>query len=127
MSGGDLRKAINILQMAVSLDLIENLDVGEILKISGFMDNATFEKLINSIKTKDFYESLSIFYSQENLDGRNFIRQICDYFPRFNFDSNKIPSIISFIGDIDYKISNGANEKIQLSALIGELIQNTTQ
>ena len=53
ISGGDLRKAINALQMAVALNLLDNLDVNEILKISGFLDEETLESLISALKGKN--------------------------------------------------------------------------
>jgi replication factor C small subunit len=123
ISGGDLRKAINTLQMAVSLELLENLDLGELLKISGFMDNSTFEKLSDAIMANEFNKARSLFENLENLDGRNFIRQLLGFLPRFNINSQDNPKLLSYIGDIDYRISIGSNEKLQLTSLIGELIK----
>jgi len=124
ISGGDLRKAINTLQMSVALELIDNLDPNEILKISGFLDDKTLEKLIDAIKAKDIDEVKRLFDTIENLDSRNFIRQIIDRIDDLNIQSNDYNNIIAFFGDVDYRISQGADEKIQLIALIGQLIRN---
>jgi len=124
ISGGDLRKAINTLQMSVALELIDNLDPNEILKISGFLDDKTLEKLIDAIKAKDINEVKRIFDTIENLDSRNFIRQIIERIDDLNIQSNDYNNIIAFFGDVDYRISQGADEKIQLIALIGQLIRN---
>jgi replication factor C small subunit len=124
ISGGDLRKAINTLQMSVALELIDNLDPNEILKISGFLDDKTLEKLIEAIKAKDINEVKRIFDTIENLDSRNFIRQIIERIDDLNIQSNDYNNIIAFFGDVDYRISQGADEKIQLIALIGQLIRN---
>ena len=124
ISGGDLRKAINTLQMSVALELIDNLDPNEILKISGFLDDKTLEKLIDAIKAKDIDEVKRIFDTIENLDSRNFIRQIIERIDDLNIQSNDYNNIIAFFGDVDYRISQGADEKIQLIALIGQLIRN---
>jgi len=124
ISGGDLRKAINTLQMSVSLELIDNLELNEILKISGFMDQKTLEDLTAALKSKDFLKSRAIIDSLETLDSRNFIRQLIEALSSVNFTPNKIPALRSFIGEIDYRISQGANEKIQVSALIAEIIEN---
>ena len=124
ISGGDLRKAINTLQMSVSLELIDNLELNEILKISGFMDQKTLEDLTSALKSKDFLKSRAIIDSLETLDSRNFIRQLIEALSSVNFTPNKIPALRSFIGEIDYRISQGANEKIQVSALIAEIIEN---
>ena len=123
ISGGDLRKAINTLQMAVALELLNNLDLSEILKISGFMDKGTLDELIVALKSKDFNKSIEIIDSIETLDSRNFIRQIVDALSHVNIEPKKIPALRSFIADIDYRISQGANENIQISALLAEIIE----
>jgi replication factor C small subunit len=123
ISGGDLRKAINTLQMSVSLKLIDNLDSNEILKISGFLDDKTLEKLMNVILAKDLNEVKKLFNTIENLDSRNFIRQILERIVDLDIQTNDYNSLIAFIGDIDYRISQGADERIHLVALIGQLIK----
>ena len=123
ISGGDLRKAINTLQMSVSLELIDNLDSNEILKISGFMDEKTLDRLMVAIKAKDIGEVKSLFETIENLDSRNFIRQIIDRISSLNIQPNDLNSLIAFMGEVDYRISQGADEKIQLIALVGQVIK----
>ena len=39
-----------------------------------------------------------------------------------NIDTKSIVEIQAFIGDIDYRISQGADEKIQVTALLAEII-----
>ena len=124
ISGGDLRKAINSLQMSVSLELVENLDLNEILEISGFMDESTLENLITSLKSRDFTKSKEVIDSIETLDSRNFIRQLLEALSGVNIETKKIAKLKSFFGEIDYRISQGANEQIQISALLGEIISN---
>ncbi len=124
ISGGDLRKAINALQMAVALDLLENLDINEVFKISGFLDVETLEHLNITIQNKDFNKSREIIQSIDTFDSRNFIRQISEILPSFNINPVKIIELIAFIGEIDYRISQGADEIIQISALLALLIEN---
>lgn len=123
ISGGDLRKAINTLQMSVSLELIDNLDSNEILKISGFLDEKTLDRLMVAIKAKDIGKVKSLFETIENLDSRNFIRQIIDRIGSLNIQPNDLNSLIAFMGEVDYRISQGADEKIQLIALVGQVIK----
>lgn len=124
ISGGDLRKAINTLQMAVALELIKNLNLSEILEISGFMGEKTLDALMNALKSKDFMKAKKLLDSMVTLDSRSFIRQIIEILSEIDIESNKIPSLKSFIGEIDYKISQGANEQIQISALLAKIIEN---
>ena len=124
ISGGDLRKAINTFQMAVALELLDNLDINEILKISGFLDEKALEELIHALKDKDIVRSGEITESIQNLDSRNFIRQISEILPSLNLGPEKLINLKAFIGDIDYRISQGANEQIQISALVAMIIEN---
>lgn len=124
ISGGDLRKAINTLQMSVALELLDNLDLNEILKISGFLDEKTMTDLIKALIDKDFTRSRELIDTIKNLDSRNFIRQLLENLPLENIESKKIPALRSFIGEIDYRISQGANRRIQIIALLAEIIEN---
>jgi replication factor C small subunit len=124
ISGGDLRKAINTLQMSVALELLENLDLNEILAISGFLDEQTMENLIQVLRNKDFTKARKIINSLETLDSRNFIRQLLKALSRIKIPANRIPALKTMIGEIDYRICQGANEQIQISALLAEIIEN---
>ncbi len=123
ISRGDLRKAINTLQMSVALDLLENLDINEILKISGFVDEATIENLIKVVQEKDFTKARMIIGSLESYDSRNFIRQILNFLPKINLNIKDKSLLYAFIGDIDFRICQGADEHIQILALIAEIIE----
>jgi replication factor C small subunit len=124
ISEGDLRKAINTLQMAVALELINNLDLEEILKISGFLDKNSLNKLILAVKGQNLKEAKDLIESIENFDSRNLLRQIIEILPSLKINPTNYTNVISFIGEIDYKISQGSDEQIQITALIAELIRN---
>ncbi|MBD3196606.1 MAG: AAA family ATPase [Candidatus Lokiarchaeota archaeon] len=123
ISAGDLRKAINTLQMAVALELLENLDINEILKISGFIEKPILDQLVISLKEKDFHKARDLLNTIDYLDSRNFLRQIVSVLPKFE-ELNLIDfsQLRAYIGEIDFRISQGANENIQLSSLLAEMI-----
>jgi replication factor C small subunit len=124
ISGGDLRKAINTLQMAVALELTENINLDEVFKISGFVTNNIIKELIEVIKNGEIEKVREIIISIENLDSRNFIRQILRVLPEFNLKNERLNDVIPFFGEIDYRISQGSDEIIQMVALIANLIEN---
>jgi len=124
VSGGDLRKAINTLQMSVALDLLDKVDINEILKISGFIDHKTLEVLIRAFQSKDYKKARNILESIETFDSRNFIRQIIGILPKLKLTPKKFINLISYMGEIDYRISLGSDEQIQIFALIAEIIKN---
>jgi len=122
ISCGDLRKAINTLQSAVALELLENLDINEVLKISGFVDKPTLEDLIEAMSAIDFIRTKEILANVENFDSRNFIRQILGILPKLKIEQKDLIYIYIFLGEIDYRISQGADEQIQILALMAEII-----
>jgi len=126
ISGGDLRKAVNSLQMSVALQLLENLDINEILRISGFMDGITLKKLITKINNQDMRSIKEIIEGIDNFDGRNLIKQIIEILPQLNINPKSLNSILSHIGNIDYRLSQGADEDMQLISLIAEIIKNVS-
>jgi replication factor C small subunit len=122
ISSGDLRKAINTLQMAVSLELLKDLNIDEILKISGFIENAVFINLKTALLDGHFLKAREIFTSIDYLDSRNFIRQLMQLIPDLHEMGNIEKSeLISYFGDIDYYISQGGDEEIQLNSLLAEI------
>lgn len=123
ISGGDLRKAINALQMSVALELLHNLDVNEILRISGFLDETTLKSLIKSLKNRDFMKSREIIGSIETLDSRNFIRQISEILPSLEISTENVSKLRAFFGEIDFRINQGGDKKIQILALLGSIIE----
>lgn len=123
ISGGDLRKAINTLQMAVSLELVDNLDINDILEISGFLNQEILNSFREGFNAKNFEKVKDLFLNLDNFDSRNLLRQIVSILPELKVKKADINKIHSFIGDIDFRISQGADEKIQITALLADIVQ----
>ena len=98
--------------------------MNEILKISGYIDEDKMEKLIKSLKARNLNEVLNIFNSIEMFDSRNFIRQLSMNLPKFSDELARSSEIRAFFGEIDYRISQGADERIQIMALFAKIIEN---
>jgi len=125
ISGGDLRKAINTLQMSVALELLKNVDSNEILKVSGFLDDPTLIKLLENIKSQDLIQSRKMLGTVKNLDARNFLRQMTGKLNELNIQPKSLTKLLAHIGEVDYRISQGADERIQLMSLISIMIKSS--
>jgi hypothetical protein len=106
------------------LDLIENLNLDEIMQIAGFLDEPTMTNLIKLVNERDFGSIRGLIENIEKIDSRNLIRQINGKLNNFNLQEGRYPQLISYIGEIDYKISQGADEKLQIIALLGKIIEH---
>ncbi|MBD3342549.1 MAG: AAA family ATPase [Candidatus Lokiarchaeota archaeon] len=123
ISGGDLRKAINTLQAAVALELLENIKIDELFKISGFVEKDVLNNLSEAFQKKDFKKARNIFNSIGSFDSRNFIRQLVTLYPDLNLNKDNFTKLIAYTGEIDYKISQGGDDYIQILALIADIIE----
>ncbi len=126
ISGGDLRKAINTLQMAVALEIIENLNIDELLRITGFLDEKTLNILKKMIINRDFKSIRELIGNLEKIDSRNLIRQLFENLNELKFRKENYNQLISYFGEIDYRISQGADEKFQIIALVANIIEKLT-
>jgi replication factor C small subunit len=123
ISEGDLRKAINTLQMSVALELLEDLNINEILKISGFVEEPVLQSLISSFNEMDFARSRETLQTIDIFDSRNFIRQISENISGLEgLNALKETKIRAMLGDIDFYVSQGADKRIQILALIANII-----
>jgi replication factor C small subunit len=123
ISEGDLRKAINTLQMSVALELLEDLDINEILKISGFVEEPVLQSLISSFNEMNFAQSREILQTIDIFDSRNFIRQISENISNLKgLNALKETKIRAMLADIDFYVSQGADKRIQTLALLANII-----
>jgi len=117
---GDMRKAINALQSAAMLDA--KIDRDAIYQITATARPEEIENLALSAYKGDFAKSrrkLEDLLTKQGLSGEDVVGQI--YRAMFNIkeipDRKKV-ELIDKIGEIDFRITEGANERIQLEALL---------
>ncbi|ADM28299.1 replication factor C small subunit [Ignisphaera aggregans DSM 17230] len=123
LSGGDMRKAINILQSASALG---EVTVSNVYKVVGLAHPKEVREIITLalsgkfIEARDKLHNLMIVYG---LSGVDIIKQM--HREIFSADL-KIPEDIrvilaDYIGEIQFRIVEGADDEIQLSALLAKM------
>ena len=123
-----MRKAINALQAAAMLGTTIGRD--DIYQITATARPEEIKKLILSAYRGDFAESrrgLDDLLTKQGLSGEDIVGQIY----RAIFDIAEIPDrkrveSIDKIGEIDFRITEGANERIQLDALLSWFVLSGT-
>jgi len=126
ISEGDLRTAINLLQAAASTS--EKITEKEIYDVSNTAQPKDVINLIDSSLAGDFLTSRSYLESllfEHGLSGEDIISQI--YKKIISYPEEKLSvegkvKIIDKIAEYNYRIVQGANDRIQLEALISQLI-----
>jgi len=123
ISEGDMRKAINILQAAAALG---EVTVSHVYKVVGLAHPKEVREILNLalqgkfIEARDRLRELMVTYG---LSGTDVLKQM--HREIFSADL-KIPedvrvTIADYIGEIQFRIVEGADDEIQLTALLAKL------
>ena len=121
VSEGDMRKAINTLQAASALG--ESVNADAVYKVTGKARPEEVRQMMELALSGDFIkarEKLHELLINYGLSGVDVVRQV--HRETFNME---IPEpwklrIANIVGEIDFRMSEGANEEIQLSALLAQ-------
>lgn len=122
--GGDLRRAVNTLQAAASLGRpIDNETVYSVIGRANPMD---VRDMITLAMKGDFISArnkLREMILKYGVAGSDIIRQIHTEIFRSKLPENWKVKLADVIGEIDFRLIQGADEEVQLSALLARLTE----
>ncbi len=122
--GGDLRRATNTLQAAASLN--KPVDAKVVYSITGRANPADVQKMIKTAMDGDFAEArkqLRTMIQKYGVAGSDLIRQIHNEIFRAEIPEDWKVKLADVIGETDYRLVEGSDEEIQLSALLARLVE----
>ncbi|MEM3769578.1 MAG: replication factor C small subunit [Candidatus Bathyarchaeia archaeon] len=122
--GGDLRKAINTLQAAASLG--KPVDAKIVYSIAGRANPADVQRMIETAMKGNFLEArkqLREMIQKYGVAGSDIIRQIHTEIFRADIPEPWRIKLADIVGEIDYRLVEGADEEVQLSALLARLVE----
>lgn len=122
--GGDLRKTTNTLQAAASLG--RPIDAETIYSVIGRANPADVREMITLAMKGDFIgsrEKLREMILKYGLAGIDIIRQIHIEIFRSGVPEKWKIKLADAIGEIDFRLIQGADEEVQLSALLARLTE----
>lgn len=125
VAGGDMRKAINSLQ-AASL-LAEKVDEETIYQITSTARPEEIRELIKTALSGDFGAAKSMLDDlllSKGLSGEDVVIQIHRAMLGLDIPSADKVRLIDRIGEIDFRMTEGANERIQLEALLAYFVSS---
>jgi len=121
ISRGDLRKAINILQVGASVN--KKITAEILYKTSATAKPEDVKNLINAALAGNFMAARNQLYDlliQYGLSGSDVIKQIHQSIYDLSIpDENKV-RLIEKTGEIEFRLTEGSNEHIQLEALLAQ-------
>ncbi|MDR0198847.1 MAG: replication factor C small subunit [Methanomassiliicoccaceae archaeon] len=120
---GDLRRAVNSLQVAASTG--KKIDIDTIYQTTGMAHPDEVMKMLetalsgNFVGARDMLDEIMISYG---LSGQDIIKQIhASFFDMSIPDADKV-RFIDRTGEIEFRIVEGSSERIQLEALLAYLV-----
>lgn len=124
ISEGDMRKAINVLQTAAALG---EVNVSNVYKAVGLAHPKEVREMIRTALSGDFMEArnqLRRLMINYGLSGVDIVKQIHKeiFGPNLDIPEGLRVEIADYLGEIQFRMVEGADEEIQLSALLARLV-----
>ena len=122
VSEGDMRRALNVLQGAAmhSKNITEDL-VHKISSRAMPKEVHTMVDLAIKGKFKEARENLDKLIISYGLSGEDILLQIYREIPKLDIDEKKRIKLIEILGEYNFRLVQGANERIQIEALIAQM------
>jgi len=125
MSGGDLRRALNTLQAAASLG--KPITSNIVYSVIGRANPADVREMLNQAIKGDFIgsrEKLREMMLKYGVAGSDIIRQVhIEIFKMKDVPEPWKIKLADVIGEVDFRLVQGADEEVQLSSLLARLVE----
>ncbi|MCS3923092.1 replication factor C small subunit [Methanosalsum natronophilum] len=122
VSQGDMRKALNALQAASMFEKTVEKDM--VYKITATAHPDDIKELLTSALEGNFSnsrEKANILMTEHGLSGEDLVGQIYRSLFEIQLPDKKLVELIDIIGEIDFRITEGANERLQIEALLAHM------
>jgi replication factor C small subunit len=122
ISEGDLRKAVNTLQASASLG--KAVDEKAVFLVAGQAKPEDVKEMLDLALGGDFVEArnkLRTMLVEYGLSGVEIIKQVHSEIFGMKIPEKKKVNLADIVGEVDFRISQGADEEVQLSAMLARL------
>jgi len=125
LSEGDLRSAINYLQVAAISARGAKLDVATVTTVVPSAENEMVRDMLILALHGDFMKSRDAMYElmgKHGLSGREILRTANRELARLpDLDDERRLKAVRVVGECDFRLTQGANDDVQISAMLAEL------
>lgn len=123
--GGDMRRAMNTLQSAASMN--KPVDAKVVYAVTGRANPVDVQKMLLAAFNGDFLDArkqLRDMLQKHGVAGSDIVRQI--HLELFKIKEIPEPlkmKLVDVVGEIDFRLMEGADDEVQLSALLAKFVQ----
>ncbi len=121
-AGGDMRRAINTLQAAATTG--ELVDDEAVYTVTSTARPEEIESMVEAAIAGDFpraRSTLETLLVDSGMAGGDVIDQLHRSAWEFDLDERRTVQLMERLGEADYRITEGANERVQLEAMLAAL------
>jgi len=121
VSNGDCRRVENILQACAALD--KNITDENIHLMSSAAKPKEIKEILNLALTNKFIESRNLLLDtmlKYGLSGIDIIKQILQEIWNLDIDGKKKVELVDKVGEIEFRMTEGSDEYLQLEALLAQ-------
>ncbi len=122
MAEGDMRAAINTLQSAATFG--KSVTEEGVYKVVGKAKPLDVQEMLNLALEGDFMEArkkLRYLLVEEGLSGGDIVKQIHSELFKLKLPEQAKLALTEAVGEVDFRLVQGADEEVQLSALLAQL------
>lgn len=127
LSEGDLRRAVNYLQVVASSSKSGRLDLSALEKFQPEAQSGLIRNMLTVAIKGDFIKARDVMYElmgKFGVSGREIIRGANREIGRIpEVTGEKQVEIVRALGECDFRLTQGANEDIQLSAMLAQVVE----
>jgi replication factor C small subunit len=124
-SGGDLRRAINLLQLAATY--ADSVTEETVRQVSTVPLRSEVEQMLTAALAGEFMaarDRLYQIFTERGATGEDILRAIHSYLPDLSetviSPRDKI-RLVEYLADIDFRLAQGASERVQLESVLAHL------
>jgi replication factor C small subunit len=129
-SAGDMRRAINLLQLSATGN--ETITAESVKEHATVPLRREVEGMLAAALSGNFLEARSRLYAiftERGASGEDVLRSIHGYLPDIS-DANLPPRekvrLVEYLGEVDFRLAQGASERVQLEAVLAHLAASRT-
>ncbi|EIW79410.1 DNA replication factor [Coniophora puteana RWD-64-598 SS2] len=120
LSKGDMRRALNVLQACHAA--YDSIGETEVYNCTGNPHPRDIESIVNSMLSDEFttsYQMINQMKTERGLALQDLLSGAFEYVDTLELKPQARVYLLDYLATIEYRLSTGASEKIQLSALLG--------
>jgi replication factor C small subunit len=124
VSEGDLRRAINLLQASAALS--KEIDEKLVFQVASKAKPEEIRKMMQLAMNGDFMKARELLYNamiEYGMSGEDIIRQMHKEVFNLDIPDRTKVELVDIIGEYEFRLVEGANERIQIEALLAQLMR----